>query len=152
MSTRSKLIGSIALAVIGLATWRFMSPSSKIREPATATASPVKVAEVAAPLDPVTQLHENPQSSLDATQPAERKAEPHALTEQNLIGTKWEREGFGLEFAANGKLLIAGHERAQWRVEGQRIRLYRDATGEEHWLDIVGPKLLWNGQEIGRVP
>ena len=47
---------------------------------------------------------------------------------------------------------ISGRERAQWRVEGLRVRLYRDTTGEEHWLDIVGNKLLWNGQEIGRVP
>ena len=97
-------------------------------------------------------MQESPQSGLAATQPAERHDEPDALTAQNLVGTKWEREGFGLEFGANGKLLIAGRERAQWRVEGQRVRLYRDATGEEHWLDIAGQKLLWNGQEIGRVP
>jgi hypothetical protein len=49
-------------------------------------------------------------------------------------------------------LLIGGRERAQWRVEGSRIRLYRDTTGEEHWLDIVGDKLMWESQEIVRVP
>jgi hypothetical protein len=152
MSARGKLISGIVLAAAGLATWMFMSPASEIREPATATPAPVRVAETAALPDPVKPLQENPQNSLDAPQPVERNAEPNALTEQNLVGTKWEREGFGLEFAANGKLLIAGRERAQWRVEGRRVRLYRDTTGEEHWLDIAGHKLLWNGQEIGRVP
>ena len=50
-----------------------------------------------------------------------------------------------------GKLLIAGSERAKWSVQGVRIRLYRDTTGEEHWLDIVGNKLMWEGREVGRV-
>jgi hypothetical protein len=73
------------------------------------------------------------------------------LDERALVGTKWEREGFSLEFGADGRLLIGGRERARWRVEGSRVQLHRDATGEEHWLDIVGQKLLWEGQEIGRV-
>ena len=77
---------------------------------------------------------------------------PSALNERTLVGTKWERDGFGLEFGADGKLVIGGRERAKWCVEGSRIHLYRDTTGEEHWLDIVGNKLMWEGQEIGRVP
>ena len=83
--------------------------------------------------------------------PASPTAEP-TLNERTLVGTKWEREGFGIEFGADGKLLIGGRERARWRVEGSRIRLYRETTGEEHWLDIVGDRLLWEGKEIGRVP
>jgi hypothetical protein len=59
--------------------------------------------------------------------------------------------GFAIEFGADGKLLIGGRERAKWRLEGRRVRLYRDTTGEEHWLDIVGDKLMWEGQEIDRV-
>ena len=78
--------------------------------------------------------------------------DPSALNERTLVGTKWERDGFGLEFGADGKLVIGGRERAKWRIEGSRIHLYRDTTGEEHWLDIVGNKLMWEGQEIGRVP
>ena len=78
--------------------------------------------------------------------------DPSALNERTLVGTKWERDGFGLEFGADGKLVIGGRERAKWRVEGSRIHLYRDTTGEEHWLDIAGNKLMWEGQEIGRVP
>ena len=83
---------------------------------------------------------------------AEAAAESKPLDQTTLVGTKWEREGFGFEFGAGGKLFIGGRERAQWRVEGSRIRLYRDATGEEHWLDIVGDKLVWEGREIARRP
>jgi len=75
-----------------------------------------------------------------------------SLNERTLIGTKWERDGFGFEFGPGGKLLIGGRERATWRVEGRRVRLYRDTTGEEHWLDIVGARLMWQGREIGRIP
>jgi hypothetical protein len=162
MSVRAKLIGGVVLAAVALATWKFMTPRVELSfvgtpqadpGPATATPPPVKIHKAAAAPDPVPPMQEPPlQSNLTASQHAERRDDPNALTEQTLVGTKWEREGFGLEFGAAGKLLICGRERANWRVEGQRVRLYRDTTGEEHWLDIVGNKLMWEGQEIGRVP
>ena len=62
---------------------------------------------------------------------------PIVLNEQTLAATKWRQGAFSLEFGDNGKLLIG---------------LYRDTTGEEHWVDIVGDKLMWEGQEISRVP
>lgn len=70
------------------------------------------------------------------------------LNEHTLVGTKWGHDGFNLEFGADGKLFIGGQERAQWQVQGSRIRLYRDDTGEEHWLDIVSNQLMWEGQEL----
>jgi hypothetical protein len=161
MSKRAKLISSVVLAVITLATWRFMSPpaeefqastSEAVPEPANDAPPPAKTSMASAAAYPAPPADAGfPQNSL-AVEPAKRRDDSNALTERTLVGTKWEREGFGLEFGAAGKLLIGGRERAKWRVEGQRVRLYRDTTGEEHWLDIVGDRLVWNGQEIGRVP
>ena len=121
--------------------------------PAAVAPSPVKTPKALAAPDPSPPPQAEPlQTNLAASQLAERRGEANPLTERALVGTKWERDGFGLEFGANGNLLVGGRERAKWSVAGQRVRLYRDSTGEEHWLDIVGNKLLWNGQEIGRVP
>lgn len=147
---RVKLIGGVVLAAVGLALWRFMSGPADV-PPTTGPVGAPTAVERAQPggvvrgqLSVVSRSHSQP--TIDDGQLAE------ALNERTLVGTKWEREGFGIEFGADGKLLIGGRERAQWRVEGSRIRLYRDTTGEEHWLDIVGDKLMWKGQEIGRVP
>ncbi len=164
MSMRFKLISCVTLAAIALATWRFMSrpaesslgdASPVASGPASRRPPPVGRPKPFAAPDSIPPLP----AGLDATRtnPAESRlaepvADPNALNERTLVGTKWEREGFGIEFGADGKLMIGGRERAKWRVEGQRIRLYRDTTGEEHWLDIVGNKLMWEGQEIGRVP
>jgi hypothetical protein len=138
-----KLIGAVALAAVGLAfLWKFMSEPAGLPQSST---EPVAVSP------PRVGARENsPDAALRS--PSKSVVEPTALNERTLVGTKWEREGFGLEFSADGKLLIGGRERARWRVEGSRIRLYRDTTGEEHWLDIVGDKLMWKGKEIARVP
>jgi hypothetical protein len=161
MSMRAKLIGGVVLAAVALATWKFMTPRVELSfvgtpqpVPGAATTAPPPVKtpkSVAAPAPVPTRQEGLLQSNLAASQLTERRDDPNSLTERTLVGTKWEREGFGLEFGAAGKLLIGGRERANWRVEGQRVRLYRDTTGEEHWLDIVGNKLMWEGQEIGRV-
>jgi hypothetical protein len=160
MSMRTKIISIVLLAAVALATRRFVSPTAAVK---LATASE-SVAESAAIIRPpvnspeavaasVPSLRNDPlQSGVAAALPSERLDDPIALTERTLVGTKWEREGFGLEFGAAGRLLIGGRERAKWIVEGRRVRLYRDTTGEEHWLEIVGDKLMWNGHEIRRVP
>ena len=150
MSRRTNCIGGLLAAVILLAAWKFASwPAKPLAEQTPqlasgpATATPVETPEFIEPTK-VALTQSNPVAA-----PVTNSI---ALNERTLIGSKWKRDGFALEFGAGGKLLIGGRERAQWRVEGSRIRLYRDATGEEHWLDIVGGKLMWEGQEIGRVP
>jgi len=163
MSTRAKLAGVVVLAAAALATWRFLSSPAeaprvdavqRASEPAAAAPSLVETPEPAAGPHPLPPAKEEPapkQSGSAESPPAALVAEPNTLDERTLVGTKWERDGFGIEFGADGNLLIGGRQRAKWRVEGSRIRLYRDTTGEEHWLDIVGIKLMWEGQEIGRV-
>jgi hypothetical protein len=147
-------MGSVVAVVVLLAAWKFASSpaSSPVAQPpqhvpaAIATARE-PVPEPAAPAKTVS-TPSNEITPLAAGLPAET----NGLNERTLVGTKWQRDGFALEFGADGKLLIGGRDRAQWRIEGSRLRLYRDDTGEEHWLDIVGDKLQWEGQEIGRVP
>src|SRR5262245_37608209 len=161
MNKSAKFAGCGVLAVIALATWRFISlpadeavvVKSEVAPERGKTAAAQGKTSVAMAVSPPIPSAEAvaPQRSLDA-KPAERIDDAHFLPEQTLVGTEWERDGFRLEFGAAGKLLIGGRERAEWHVEGQRIRLYRDATGEEHWLDIAGNRLMWNGQEISRVP
>jgi len=161
MSMRAKLISSVVLAAIALATWRFVAPPTGVPrvearkpapDPAAAPAPQVETPEPAAALAPFPPAQEAPAPTQNSFAESQSVVDPSALNERTLVGTKWERDGFGLEFGADGKLLIGGRERAKWRIEGSRIHLYRDTTGEEHWLDIVGKKLMWEGQEIGRVP
>jgi hypothetical protein len=157
VSAQARLwVGSVALAAVALVLWKFVSapgeaPTRKSLDtdlPAIQTpqpATPAPVPRVPAPAAP--------KETDSAESPAvENVAHANTLNERTLIGTKWEREGFGLEFGADSKLLIGGRERAQWQIIDSRIRLYRDTTGEEHWLEIAGDKLMWEGQEIGRVP
>jgi len=89
------------------------------------------------------------ESNAPVRPPPELK-QAEALNEGTLVGTRWQKDGVALEFGAEGRLLMGGRQRARWSVVGQRVRLYRDTTEEEHWLDIVGKSLFWQGQEIGR--
>jgi len=152
MSVRTKLINSVVLVALVLAAWTFTRPPAEAplvpshvaaARASSPPAEPAKPAAAPQPAATQTNRTESPQ--------VESAADPEALNERTLVGTKWERERFAIEFGTDGKLLIGGRERAQWRVEGSRIRLYRAATGEEHWLDIASNRLMWEGQEIGRV-
>src|SRR5262245_3686190 len=109
MSKRAKFIGWVTLAVVTVATWRFVSPPAKeslagieaVPEPVKSVPTPEKT------FNPVASSYPVPPS--DATSPQRSlEARPfdaaRVLTEQTLVGTKWERDGFGLEFGAGGKL------------------------------------------------
>ncbi len=152
-----KLICGLILVALALAAWRFRPPRSTppLAEAPQPAAEPVSAS--GPPIDgvrPIPGLSVRARPATGQTESAQSQSpvsDSGVLNEQLLVGTKWARDGFGLEFASNGKLLIGGRERAQWRVEGSRIRLYRDTTGEEHWLEMVGGKLMWEGKEISRV-
>jgi len=159
VTRRTQLIGGLVLAVVALGVWRFSlpQPAAHREEAPVSTAEPVT-----APGPPIVKGGTNRALAAQARTPSD-PAQPtnapptdpdssSALNERTLAGTRWARGPFSVEFGKGGKLLIGGRDRAQWRVEGSRIRLYRDATGEEHWLDIVGNKLMWEGEEISRVP
>src|ERR1041385_4228079 len=152
MTRRMNCIGGLVAAAILLAAWKFASWPAKplpeqtprlVSKPATAT--PIGTPEFIEPTR-VASTQSNPVAAPGTA----TVTNSIALNERTLIGSKWKRDGFALEFGADGKLLIGGRERAQWRVEGSRIRLYRNETGEEHWLDIVGGKLILEGRGGGR--
>ena len=145
------------LAAVVLVVWqcRPPHPSARLEEsppPAAESASAREPSVEAAATNaaPAVQA-QSAAGQIQSAEPQPAVRDSGALNERTLVGTKWARDGFGLEFGGNGKLLIGGRERAQWSVKGSRLRLYRDTTGEEHWLDIVGGKLIWEGKEISRV-
>ena len=152
-----RIIGSAALIAVALVSWRFAPRSARLlpldaRKLAPQTAA-VEMPSPSSANGPVRQIPPAAAQSSSAESPPVRPAaNPESLDQRTLVGTKWERDGSRIEFGSDGRLFIGGRERAKWRVEGARIRLYRDATGEEHWLDIVGNKLMWEGQEISRLP
>ena len=163
MSARARFIIAVVFGAMVLLTWRFTSrpvavqsvqarptasPPDKNRQPPDGNSD---VSNLHGPVAPLTVIGAPSRSGSASSQSDKPTDDREALNERTLVGTKWEREGFGIEFGADGKLLIAGRERAKWQIAGGRIRLYRDATGEEHWLDIVGNTLKWEGREIGRV-
>ena len=79
----------------------------------------------------------------------EKPFEGVPITEETLTGVKYkEFDGkVEVEFAANHKWLINGRERAKWEIVGSKVRIYDD-KGEEHWVDIDGDKLLFEGQRL----
>lgn len=62
---------------------------------------------------------------------------------QNLQGTPLE-----IEYAPNGVWKVNGNARAQWTIEGNRVKVYKDGTDEVHYIDIVGNKLVYEGKEV----
>lgn len=81
---------------------------------------------------------------------AEKPPALAVIDERTLVGTEWGSDQFKLEFGPDGKLLISGDARANWRIENGRVKLYSSDGREVHWLDIEGNKLTWNGEPIGR--
>ena len=76
---------------------------------------------------------------------------PFVPSQETLPGTKWQRDAFAIEFREGGALFIGGRARAKWRIVDNQVELYDDDTGETHSLDIVGNRLEWRGQALGRV-
>src|SRR2546427_7212803 len=137
MSMRANLISSVVLAAIALATWRFVAPPTGVprveaRKPApdpeAAPAPQVETPEPAAALAPFPPAQEAPAPTQNSFAESQSVVDPSALNERTLVGTKWERDGFGLEFGVDGKLLIGGGGSAEGGVEGSRLHLYLATT------------------------
>lgn len=88
-------------------------------------------------------------------EPREEPGEP--LSGETLKGTKWSMGARGdvkivCEFADNGEWRVNGETKARWQVIGDRVRIYNDDLGEEHYVDIDGDKLTFDGEVISRAP
>jgi hypothetical protein len=94
------------------------------------------------------------ESSAPAAAQAEAKAaEPVAaantLTAETLAGTSWQDGQINVAFLPDGRWQMNGRICAKWEVSGDKVRIYDD-KGEEHFVDIVGDSLAFNGQIIGK--
>jgi hypothetical protein len=160
---RSIFIGLVLLAV-GLALWSTnmqRNPTPEKQQKGTAPTEPVSEQPPASePIKKIADskdLQEKSDSEAEVDPefaeieaPERGLAELAAISEETLVGTEWGNNGFTFEFGPKGKLLIGGSVRANWRIEGDRVKLYSHDEGEVHWLDITGNRLSWNGEPIGR--
>jgi len=158
MNSRNALIALVCLVLVcvgGGAVWKM----SRTREPAEPDApQPVQPATQVTP-EPAARASVAPRPMDDPEPepavpteepPAEPPAEPATLTAESLAGTKWEQGPVNMKFLPDGRWEMNGRICAKWEVEGNRIRIFDD-NGEEHFVDIEGDTLTFNGQEIARV-
>ncbi|MGI6460513.1 MAG: hypothetical protein ACOX5J_10545 [Candidatus Hydrogenedentales bacterium] len=89
-----------------------------------------------------------PEQVLDNDDPFQGKP----ITVETLTGCKQIQE-YGnaqlvIEFGENGEWKINGNARAQWTIEGGRVKIYKDGTDEIHYVDIINNKLVHNGKVL----
>lgn len=149
-----------ALAVVAVVVVVFMpgdagdtaAPPAEPPAPPTETAQPTnEPADEPEASEPVeaetTETVAEQQAPADDETPPPR---PDVINEQTLVDTTWGRGGFEIEFGPDGALRIGGRDRARWQIIGDRIHLYSETTDEEHWLEIDGNRITWQGQDIAR--
>lgn len=163
MKNKVVIVALLSLAM-GVALWSIkMLMHTTYEKPLQVTASTLpRSTQQAAPQrlnasadfrNPQKDNHPSPQTEPEAAEviPSEKGLdELTAINEQTIVGTEWGDDRFKLEFGPNGKLLIGGSVRANWSIEGSRVKLYSNDGREVHWLDIEGNKLTWNGEPVGR--
>lgn len=144
-------VAVVAFCVALFVAWSLASPLPEPgpTPPPAVTAPPLPEPAPAPAVEPEPEPTTEP-APVEAPVAEPPAAEPDTLTVETLKGTAWEREGFRIDLAEDGKVLIGNRTPAKWTVEGSRLKLYND-TGEVHYLDIRGKKLFWENQEIGRV-
>jgi len=92
-----------------------------------------------------------PPAAPPEAKPAEPAAVAPMLTAETLAGTKWQDNKIEVAFLPDGRWQLNGRICAKWEVNGDKVRIFDD-KGEEHFVDIVGDSLAFNGQKIGRAP
>ena len=122
---------------------------------------PVQPSAQPQPLPPIAPPQPEPKAEAPAAVPVQElepaleapKAftRPYKLTAKTLAGTKWKGGIVEVAFLPDGRWQMNGRICAKWAVEGNRVRIY-DGEGEEHFLDIDGDSLTFNGEKIGRMP
>lgn len=130
-----------------------ITPVAQPPEPAPAPPEPVAVVDEPQ-AEPEAQPE--PEPSVEVAKADEPK-EP--LNARTLAGSKWKpaltesmkNSNFKIEieFAPDGTWRVNNNIRAKWKVEGNRVKIFDD-KGEVHYVDIVGDKLMFNGEEIQR--
>lgn len=151
------IICVLVVGAIGLFVWN-MRPTDQQGEAApspeagpgitnvrSGAAEPVAPAEAPEP-----ETAEEPQAPAPA--PTDESAvATGALTAERLRGTEWEQGKVKSEFLPDGRWSMNGRICARWEVLGDKVRIYDDEKNEEHFLDIVGDTLEFNGKKLGRL-
>ncbi|MBI4559717.1 MAG: hypothetical protein HY706_19175 [Candidatus Hydrogenedentes bacterium] len=161
MKSRNVLIVvvSLLLACVGaIAVWKTTPAPSDVPESAQIPPRPIQSAPAPRPepVEPVVQPPPEPVVEIPAapelkTEEASKPPDPPApaayLTAASLAGTQWEQDVIWMQFLPDGRWAMNGRVCAKWEVVGSRVRIYDD-KGEEHFLDIVGYGLEFNGEKI----
>lgn len=159
---RNVLIGAVVVVavVVGLLIWRALGTSTAktpveapppVQKPAPAPVPPPPPEPQAAPEpEPSPVPVADPTPAPPPVSSSGVAPTPAYLNQETLTGTKWKDGPMEMELAPNGEWKVAGRTRAKWKVEGKRVKIYDD-KGEEHFLDIVGNKLMFEGKEVSRM-
>lgn len=152
---RNAFIGLIVLLLFagGIVCWQLLAnhepvaPQTavppKVAQPASATpATPPPAAPVASVAPPA------PLAAAPAETPAPEPERP-LLTAETLQGTSWEDGRISMAFLPDGRWQMNGRVCAKWEVLGDKVRIFDD-KGEEHFVDIVGDSLAFNGKKIAK--
>ncbi|MDX9973948.1 MAG: hypothetical protein RBU21_13270 [FCB group bacterium] len=154
MSRNSLVVAIVvAICVIGIAAWWTGLPSAP-EPPVPVAKAAVKPAPPAPPApkpaaEPVVAEAPAPQAPVEA-EPAV-PAGPKILTAETLKGTKWKGDMVDFNFLPDGRWQMGNRICAKWEVEGGRVRVYSE-SGEEHFFDIQGESLAFEGRKLGKLP
>lgn len=163
-------IGWIVIILIacglGLAVWQpwvkqeAVTPApAPVPAPPPPTPAPVPPPPPPAPAPPAPEPQPAVVAPAPAPEPApapapepaaQEPAKPSKWNAETLGGTKWKAKDPktpDFEFTRDGKWKVKDRVASKWSFEGNRIRLYDD-KGEEHFIDVVGDKLMFGGEEI----
>ncbi|MBX7258063.1 MAG: hypothetical protein K1Y02_17005 [Candidatus Hydrogenedentes bacterium] len=150
---RKTLIGLVILLCAGgVLTWQLMEkskpaptqPAAQLKQQPPIPAKPALVPVVAEVSAPTKAEDRAAQSS-----PAPQAAAETPLTAETLAGTRWQDDKIDIAFLPDGRWQMNGRICAKWEVNGDKVRIFDD-KGEEHFVDIVGSSLAFNGKKIGR--
>ncbi len=159
------LIFVIVVALVGVAVWQILGSGAEVKEAQKEAPDSVTEAAPAQPEEPALVVEEP--AVVAAKEPEEAPAEPGPavapeaveevstegapkLTAETLSGTSWKQDNIAVKFHSDGQWEMNGRVCAKWEVQGSRVRIY-DGQGEEHFVDIAGDTLEFEGKKIGRV-
>lgn len=135
-----------------------VQPSEPKPEPSDAPAPVVKAPEPlpdAPDPEPSEEAIPAPAEPAPAAEQAPDPDDPFGgkpITEKTLAGCKQvQRIGeheLVYEFAPDGVWKVNNTARAQWMIEGDRVKIYKDGSDEVHYLDIIDNKLVYNGKVL----
>lgn len=154
MSRKSFVVAIVAIVcAVGFGAWwsglpGAPEPSVPVAKAAVKPAPPAAVAPKPMP-EPVVAEAPAPPAPVEA-KPVVPEG-PKILTAETLKGTKWKGDMVDFNFLPDGRWQMGNRICAKWEVQGGRVRVYSE-SGEEHFFDIQGESLAFEGKKLGKLP